>query len=127
MPRVFISDKLEKAGLDILLEAGIEVDNRPGLKGDELKQAIRQADGMVVRSGTRLTAELLEDPGTLRAVVATSSLDLGEGEATRRVFGALVSANYFSTLQVPLVRGRAFTPEEEKPGAAIPVAGSAAP
>ena len=69
MPRVFISDKLEKAGVDILVEAGIEVDNRPGLKGDELKEAIRRADGMVVRSGTRLTAELLEDPGQLRAVV----------------------------------------------------------
>lgn len=47
---------------------------------------------------------------------------IGEGESTRRVFGALVSANYFSTLQVPLIRGRAFTPEEEKPGAAIQVA-----
>ena len=86
MPRVFISDKLEKAGLDILLEAGIEVDNRPGLKGDELKQAIRQADGMVVRSGTRLTAELLEDPGTLRAVVrggvAVDNIDVAA--ATRK-------------------------------------------
>lgn len=69
MPRVFISDKLEKAGLEILTGAGIEVDNRPGLKGEELIQAIRQADGMVVRSGTRVTAELLEDPGTLRVVV----------------------------------------------------------
>ena len=69
MPRVYISDKLEKSGMDILLEAGIEVDNRPGLKGDELKEAIRLADGMVLRSGTRLTAELLEDPGILRVVV----------------------------------------------------------
>ncbi|HLP26144.1 MAG TPA: ABC transporter permease, partial [Acidobacteriota bacterium] len=47
---------------------------------------------------------------------------IGEGESTRRTFAALVSSNYFSTLQVPLVRGRAFTAEEEKPGAAIPVA-----
>ena len=46
---------------------------------------------------------------------------VGEGETARRTFGALVSANYFSTLQVPLLRGRGFLPAEEKPGAAVPV------
>lgn len=51
-----------------------------------------------------------------------SIVGVGEGEGTRRLFGALVSSNYFSTLEVPLVRGRSFLPEEEKPGSAIPVA-----
>ena len=37
MPRVYISDKLEDAGLEILKASGVEIDNRPGLKGDELK------------------------------------------------------------------------------------------
>ncbi len=69
MPRVFISDKLETGGLDLLKQAGLELDNRPGLKGDELKQALQAADGMIVRSGTKVTAELLEPPGKLRAIV----------------------------------------------------------
>ena len=69
MPRVFISDKLESGGLDLLKQAGLEVDNRPGLNGDALADAVRAADGMIVRSGTRVTAELLENPGKLRAVV----------------------------------------------------------
>ena len=69
MPRVFISDKLESSGADLLKQAGLEVDNRPGLSGDPLKEAMRAADGMIVRSGTRVTAELLENPGKLRAVV----------------------------------------------------------
>jgi D-3-phosphoglycerate dehydrogenase len=69
MPRVFISDKLESAGLDLLQQAGFEVDNRPGLKDDALSQALQAADGMVVRSGTQVTAELLEHPGKLRAIV----------------------------------------------------------
>src|SRR5436190_23596028 len=69
MPRVLICDKLESSGLDLLQAAGLEVDNRPGLKGDELKSALRAADGCVVRSGTRITADLLEDPGKLRAIV----------------------------------------------------------
>src|SRR6185295_11427683 len=47
---------------------------------------------------------------------------LSEGESTRRVFADLVSSNYFETLGAPLARGRVFTPEEERPGGAIPVA-----
>src|SRR6478672_2137616 len=69
MPRVLISDKLESPGLDLLRQAGIELDERYGLTGRELQEAIRAADGVIVRSGTRITAELLEDPGKLRAVV----------------------------------------------------------
>lgn len=47
---------------------------------------------------------------------------VGEGEASRRTFAAIVSSNYFSVLGVPLARGRAFLPEEEKPGSNVPVA-----
>src|ERR671935_607242 len=69
MSRVLISDKLEAPGLDLLRQAGIELDERHGLTGDALKEAVRAADGLIVRSGTRVTAELLEDPGRLRAIV----------------------------------------------------------
>ncbi len=69
MPRVFISDKLDAGGLEMLKASGLELDNRPGLKGDELRAAIQAADGMVVRSGTTVTAELLENPGKLKAIV----------------------------------------------------------
>jgi D-3-phosphoglycerate dehydrogenase len=69
MARVLISDKLEAGGVEMLKGAGLEVDNRPGLKDAALREAIQAADGMVVRSGTRVTAELLESPGKLRAIV----------------------------------------------------------
>ncbi len=69
MPRVLISDKLETQGLDLLRQAGIELDERNGLTGAALQEAVRAADGVIVRSGTRITAELLENPGKLRAVV----------------------------------------------------------
>jgi len=68
MPRVLICDKLEAAGIELLKKAGIEVDNRPGLKGAELADALHAADAAIVRSGTTITAELLESPGKLRAV-----------------------------------------------------------
>ncbi|MCI0459777.1 MAG: phosphoglycerate dehydrogenase [Gemmataceae bacterium] len=69
MPRVLISDKLGAPGLELLKQAGLELDNRPGLKGAELQQALRAADGIIVRSETRVTADLLADPGKLRAIV----------------------------------------------------------
>jgi D-3-phosphoglycerate dehydrogenase len=69
MPRVLISDKLETPGLDLLRQAGIELDERHGLTGSALQEALQAADGVIVRSGTRITGELLENPGRLRAVV----------------------------------------------------------
>src|SRR5713101_1616016 len=69
MSRVLISDKLETPGLDLLREAGIELDERHGLTGDALKDAVRASDAVIVRSGTRITAELLANPGKLRAIV----------------------------------------------------------
>ncbi|MEY2530023.1 MAG: hypothetical protein QOI96_108 [Verrucomicrobiota bacterium] len=47
---------------------------------------------------------------------------IGQKGDTRRAFGAIVSANYFSVLDVPLAQGRAFLPEEETPGRNAPVA-----
>ena len=69
MPRVLISDKLESPGLDFLRQAGIELDERHGLTGAALQEAMRAADGIIVRSGTRVTVELLDNPGKLRAIV----------------------------------------------------------
>jgi D-3-phosphoglycerate dehydrogenase len=69
MPRVLLSDKLEAPGLDLLRQAGFDLDERHGLKGAALQDALRAADAVIVRSGTTLTADLLDDPGKLRAVV----------------------------------------------------------
>jgi D-3-phosphoglycerate dehydrogenase / 2-oxoglutarate reductase len=86
MPRVLISDKLESAGLDLLRQAGFELDERDGLKGADLQEALRLADGVIVRSGTTITAELLEDPGKLRAIaragVGVDNIDVAA--ATRK-------------------------------------------
>lgn len=46
---------------------------------------------------------------------------LTEGTTTRRVFADVITANYFDTFGVPVIHGRAFTKEEERPAANIPV------
>ncbi len=69
MPRILISDKLEAQGTDLLQQAGFELDLRTGLKGPELISALQAADGVIIRSGTRLTADLLQEPGKLKVIV----------------------------------------------------------
>jgi D-3-phosphoglycerate dehydrogenase len=115
MPRVLISDKLESPGLDLLRQAGIELDERHGLKGPALREALRAADGVIVRSGTTLTADLLDDPGKLQAVVragvGVDNIDVAA--ATRRGIvvmntpgGNTVStAEHTITLLLALARG----------------------
>ncbi len=84
--RVLIADKLESPGIELLVAAGIEVDNRPGLTGDELKTAIRSADALICRSQPKLTAEYFEDTGTLRVIaragVGVDNIDVAA--ATRK-------------------------------------------
>ena len=80
MPRVLISDKLEAPGLDVLRQAGIELDERDGLKGDALKEAVRAADGVIVRSQTKITADLLDNPGLLKAVAVKVGQEVKAGE-----------------------------------------------
>jgi len=46
----------------------------------------------------------------------TTVVGVGEKESTRRVMADIVSSNYFAVLGVPPAYGRAFLPEEEKPG-----------
>src|SRR5438876_6766742 len=86
MPRVLISDKLEPAGLELLRQAGIDLDERHGLKGATLQEAVRAADAVIVRSQTKITADLLDNPGKLRAVVragvGVDTIDVGA--ATRQ-------------------------------------------
>jgi D-3-phosphoglycerate dehydrogenase len=60
VPRVFISDRLADEGIKILEEApGIEVEHRPGIDSGELREALRGYDALIVRSGTKVTRDLL--------------------------------------------------------------------
>ena len=59
MARVLVTEKLAQRGLDLLAEAGHEVDVRLGLSPDELLEAVVGAEALVIRSATTVTAEVL--------------------------------------------------------------------
>jgi len=66
--KVLISDKLSQQGKEILQARGLQFDEKTGLPPEELRQAIGQYDGIIIRSGTKLTKEILQNPGRLKAI-----------------------------------------------------------
>src|SRR5574337_344853 len=66
--QVLIADELPEICIEILKKAGLEVLNKPGIKADELKTIINDCDGIILRSGTKITAALLEKAETLKAI-----------------------------------------------------------
>ncbi len=67
--RVLVSDNLGEAGIKMFQEEeGIEVDVKTGLSPEELKGIIGNYDGLVIRSATKVTEELLEAATRLKVV-----------------------------------------------------------
>ncbi len=67
--RVLATDKLAPQGVEILrTNPEIEFDSKPGLPPAELAAAIGGYDALVIRSGTKVTAETLREPGRLRVI-----------------------------------------------------------
>lgn len=70
MFRVLITDNLSKAGLQILEQTpGIEVVNKSVGSLEELRKELAQADGIIVRSATKLPAAALEGQTRLKVIV----------------------------------------------------------
>src|SRR5919112_827777 len=79
MVKVLVSDPLADAGVAIL-RRGAEVDLRPGLSRDELLKILPDYDALIVRSETKVTAEVLAAGTNLRVVtragVGTDNIDV---------------------------------------------------
>lgn len=66
--KILISDPVEQVCTDILTAEGFTVDNKPGIKPDDLKAIIGDYDGLVVRSGTQVTADIIAAGTRLKAI-----------------------------------------------------------
>mgnify|MGYP001812560385 FL=1 len=67
--RVLVSDKLSEAGLTVLREASdVELEYKPGMSEDELCSVIGEFDGLIIRSGTQVTARVVDAAEKLRVV-----------------------------------------------------------
>ena len=67
--KVLISDDMHPAGIAVLeTHPNIEVEVRPGLKQEELKKVIQDADALAIRSATKVTADLINAAPRLKVV-----------------------------------------------------------
>ena len=66
--RILVADQLAKEGLDFLKQSGIEFDEKVGLKSAELAPLVGAYDALIVRSNAKVTAEVLANPGKLKAI-----------------------------------------------------------
>jgi len=68
--KVLVSDVVAQEALARLQAiAGIEVDYAPDLKPEELKKHLADAEGLIVRSATKVTADLIAAAPRLRCIV----------------------------------------------------------
>ncbi len=66
---IIIADHLAEEGYDILrADPEVAYDLKAGIKNEELKKIIGNYDAVITRSGTTVTADLLENPGKLRII-----------------------------------------------------------
>ncbi|CDN15173.1 D-3-phosphoglycerate dehydrogenase [Richelia intracellularis] len=67
MSKVLVSDPINQTGIDILSQVAT-VDVKTGLKPEELVQIIGEYDALMIRSGTRVTEEIIAAGTNLKII-----------------------------------------------------------
>src|SRR5437763_122120 len=66
--KIFVADDVSESGLNPLRAAGFVVEKKTGLAPDELLEAVRDCEGLVVRSETKVTPVLMDAAKGLRVI-----------------------------------------------------------
>ena len=104
MTRILVADPLAEEGLKRIADVpGVEADIKTGLGEDELAAIVGEYDGMIVRSGVKVTAKVLEKPGKLRAIaragVGVDNIDLAAASHAGILVMNTPDANTISTAE----------------------------
>ena len=83
--KILVSDSLSKQGIEVLEKAGFTVVVKTKLSKDELLKEIKDCDGLIVRSATRVTADVIDAAKRLKVIGrAGSGLDNVDTQAATR-------------------------------------------
>ncbi|HHW13745.1 MAG TPA: phosphoglycerate dehydrogenase [Firmicutes bacterium] len=101
--KVLVADAISERGLVKLREAGFEVDVRTGLAPERLKEIIGEYDALLVRSQTKVTAEIIAAAPRLkvigRAGVGVDNVDVPAATARGIVVLNAPEGNTISTAE----------------------------
>lgn len=92
MARVLVTEKLAERGLELLREAGHDVDVQLGLDHSDLIMAIAGADALIIRSATQVTAEIIDAANQLR-VVGRAGVGLDNVDTDAATANGVIVAN----------------------------------
>jgi len=112
--KVLVSDNLGEIGIQMFEEEeGIEVDVNTGLPPEELKGIIGDYDGLVIRSATKVTKDLLNAAANLKVVgragIGLDNVDIPEATKRGIVVMNTPSGNVITTAEHAIAMMMALT------------------
>lgn len=82
MKKVLVCDPVAKDAVDMMKNAGLEVDEKTGMSPEELIGCIGDYDAMIVRSATKVTSDVI-DAGKNLAIIARGGVGLDNIDVAR--------------------------------------------
>ncbi len=83
--KIFVADDVSESGLEPLRSASFIINKRTGLAGNELSEAVSDCEGLIVRSATKVTSELVDAAKNLRVIgragVGVDNIDVAAATA----------------------------------------------
>src|SRR6266850_6910448 len=126
MRKILVSDDVSDSGLQPLRDAGFTVERKTKLSVAELREALAGCEGLIVRSETRVTADLLDTAGSLRVIgragVGVDNIDVAAATACGIVVmnapdgNTITTAEHTMALLVALARNVAQASSSIKAG-----------
>src|SRR6476659_6310164 len=101
--QILVADTLAEEGLNFLKQSGAAFDVKTPLKEDELAAEVGNFDALIVRSGAKVTAKVLANPGQLKAIaragVGVDNIDLEAATANGILVLNTAEASTLSTAE----------------------------
>ncbi len=92
-PKVLISDKMSPQAEQIFKDRGVDVTVKTDLKPEELKEMIRDFDGLAIRSATKVTAEILKMAGGNLKVIGRAGIGVDNVDIPAATSSGIVVMN----------------------------------